>query len=211
MDFVETSAGILLAHQAIESVARCPLTVREHEQLAQRTHPRVQAEFIVGRSLAKHLAVRFFGGALADWQVIQLSSGAPQLQPLNGVAHGAISISHSRERIAVMLGSKSKCVGLDVERLRERREPRELLKLICQKNELAWYDALPTLTRFYQLWTAKEAIAKVHQSSLWDSHQAHAAIHIQNKLWTTSSGLQIHHFHHTSSQHIGAWTIETLT
>lgn len=211
MDFVETRAGVWVTHQAIERVQQSPLTTHEQTLLAQRPHPRVRTEFMAGRSLAKQLAVRVFGGALTDWQIVQLSSGAPQLQTLHGVAHGGISISHSRERIAVMLGADSARVGLDVEQLRERRAPRELLELICHKDELTWYDAEPTMMRFYQLWTAKEAIAKVYQSSLWDSRSEQAAIRIQNEVWATTSGLQIHHFYHSPSRHIGAWAIEALT
>lgn len=82
----------------------------------------------------------------------------------------SLSISHSGHIAALVLSEKSLALGIDVEQLKLRKftelaqefcTPEEILHLAKSKNGQA---------DFYQLWTAKEALAKACRLPLFDCY-----------------------------------------
>jgi phosphopantetheinyl transferase len=205
--------GAILAHASINAVIdqispESLLTPIEKELLRQRLTQSSQQNFLAGRGLGKYLAAQLFNNDIQDWQILSLANGAPSLQNSEGATFGSISISHSHGRVACMLCTAPKPIGIDIEQLSPRASPREILETISHLIELDWYDEEPTLKRFYWLWTAKEAVAKAHHSSIWQSLKRSALRMPSDKQAVEDANpLPLNHFYHAPTQHMGAWVL----
>ena len=206
IEFIHVEEGVLLAHASTADFLTIAtmqgLSQIEMSILAKRKVTKIKNEFLVSRWLCKQMACITFGGKPSDWQIINQPNGAPKLKNMDGDEHGSISISHCDDKIAVIVSTTDRPIGVDIEPHFERENPRELLETICHVNELAWYDATPSLRRFYQLWTAKEAITKASQTSLWEAH-----MRCFEPVWLSQNELTITHFHNKEHSHLGAFAI----
>lgn len=204
-----TSGTCMLAHGGIEAILTrfSGMSLGCDEQIiANQKHPKSQREFIASRYVSKLLASQLFDGAFEDWQVTYFNQCIPQLLHRSGQKIGAISISHSTEYIAVILNTNSSTVGVDVEKVKTRNTPREVLSLICQPHELAWYDDKPSLDRFYRLWTAKEAIVKTHQLGIWDAKKLISMLEFnEERVLSQHNTYDIGHFQSKDSTFMGTW------
>lgn len=175
-----TKVHVFLAdtrHHDCESLAT-RLDLKSLERLAQITHPRRRAQFILGRILLRQ-ALRQEFGAIADAWWLDATHGKPRLA---GVGVPEISLSHSRQLVACAIAPVE--VGLDVEYCRER-DFSTLAERFCHPAELRLFCSLPKADRavnFYRLWTRHEAAFKLsggdlpasESGSTWGSNaQAH--------------------------------------
>lgn len=173
---------------------------------AGRISVRSKQQFLVGRWLCKQLVRQVLGGVASDWQVLSAVNGAPVLQDSRGVVIGAVSLSHSQSLVAVILSLQSNAVGIDIECMKERKQPREVLSLICQAHEAAWYDEQPSLKRFYMMWAAKEACAKAHQMSIWEMKYVDVLSLFRNENEQNRAQLaELRFFQDETDRYMGAW------
>lgn len=118
--------------------------------------PRRREQFLAGRWLARQLLCAAYGGdPLRDWP---LSSGEDTAPVLLRGGPPWVAISHSGDWVACAASQRR--VGIDVERLDERRNRSALMAAVCTASELAHLLALPYGQRagaFTSLWTLKEA------------------------------------------------------
>ncbi len=118
--------------------------------------PRRREQFLAGRCLARQLLCAAYGGdPLRDWP---LSSGEDTAPVLLRGGPPWVAISHSGDWVACAASQRR--VGIDVERLDERRNRSALMAAVCTASELAHLLALPYGQRagaFTSLWTLKEA------------------------------------------------------
>ncbi|MFT2091852.1 4'-phosphopantetheinyl transferase family protein [Paraglaciecola sp. 2405UD69-4] len=79
-----------------------------------------------------------------------------------------ISISHSKNIVAVAISVVEQKIGLDVEFIKDRNYS-ELINHFCSEPEKRLFkDSEDKRNTFYQLWTAKEAYIKAYQLTLID-------------------------------------------
>jgi 4'-phosphopantetheinyl transferase len=131
------------------------LSPQDAAALAAFGSRRRRAQFAVGRWLLQHAAARTFG---AGWELRTIGHGPQIVSP----RASAVSISHSGDMVLCAAGRVA-ALGVDVERIRERREPSMLAAAVLHPAERSGLAALPASqrwTRFYRAWTCKEAIAK---------------------------------------------------
>lgn len=200
-----------LGHGEIDTIlTQCStmsFSVEEHKIAASR-HSKSQREFKAGRYLSKFLAARLLGGTYEDWQVTSVNQGVPQLLNGDGQATGTISISHSAGYIAVIINPNKTAVGVDVEHIKARNTPREVLSLICLPHEMAWYDEKPCLERFYRIWTAKEAIIKAQQLGIWDAKNLHSSLAFDvDSVKSLHNAYDMNHFQSHDATFMGTWAI----
>ena len=200
----------LLAHASIAQVFACfseiRLSQKEHSIAQHRTSVREKDEYSASRLLSKYLAMLLFGGQSTDWQVTHSDQKLPQLENCQNNIMGALSISHTHGYVAVAMCAGDLPIGVDVEKVKKRKDPRDLLVSLCYAHELAWYDAEPSLIRFYQLWTAKEAILKSHKLSIWEAMNPITELSFsEEKFNTCDSDLNLSHFQSKNADIIGAW------
>lgn len=117
-------------------------------------------QFHCGRALLR-LMLQDLTGRPAAGQQLTTEEGGKPLGP-DGIA---ISITHTGERVACSVGDSGK-IGIDLERIDERRETSQITERFFTDREQAWLAAGPP-SRFFMLWVLKEAFVKAHGQSIF--------------------------------------------
>lgn len=145
----------------------------ERQQAEHYRRPARRLQFLVARGLLRWLLQQRWNYSPTASVIVRQPNGAPQLQ-VNGLSWHC-SISHSHDIVMVAL-SPDQAVGVDVERLKPRKQLLRLLKT----GFMAGVDT-DNLTQFYQRWTLAEAVTKTEQGLLlevlrrsWESYEPHA-------------------------------------
>lgn len=200
----------LLAHASISSIlerfSELKLSQIENDIAQLRISRQAKGEYLASRFLSKYLAAKLFGGQYTDWQITHTDQKTPQLENKQRHIFGAMSMSHTQDYVAVAMNSGNAAIGVDVEKVKTRKSPRDILANICRAHELSWYDADPSLLRFYQLWTAKEAIVKSQKLSIWQAMNPITELSFgETELDARCSNLNLSHFQSKNADTIGAW------
>lgn len=100
-------------------------------------------------------------------EIHRLKSGKPFLKSpqIHQQVLPSLSISHSGSWIVCLLSDKKSPVGLDIEDLTVNRSYKKLSEYAFSKEENQFVSETEGIG-FYQLWTAKEAIAKCNGKGL---------------------------------------------
>lgn len=202
----------LLAHASVSSIlerfGEIKLSQIENDIAQHRISSQAKGEYLASRFLSKYLAVRLLGGQYTDWQITHTDQKTPQLENNQRQIFGAMSISHTQDYVAIAMSMANVAIGVDVEKVKTRKNPRDILENICRADELSWYDAAPSLNRFYQLWTAKEAILKSQKLSIWEAMSPITELSCgETELDACSSSLNLSHFQSKNADTIGAWAV----
>ncbi|MES2935269.1 MAG: 4'-phosphopantetheinyl transferase superfamily protein, partial [Pseudomonadota bacterium] len=140
------------------------LQVSERRRLAGITQAGRRDEFIASRWLARKTLCANFGGTAGDWDIAAEHGQAPLV---TGPAPAYLSMSHSGEWIAVAVSDGA--VGLDIERVKQRKNTLALARMAATPRESLALEALQEPARsalFIQFWTIKEAWLKSRGSGL---------------------------------------------
>lgn len=93
----------------------------------------------------------------------------------------SLSISHSGNIAAIILSEKSLAVGIDVEQLKLRQFT-ELAQEFCTPEEMSHLaTSQNNQEEFYQLWTAKEALAKACSLPLFECYRCNCTSVLLNE------------------------------
>jgi 4'-phosphopantetheinyl transferase len=120
---------------------------------------RRRAQFAAGRWLLHHAAREVFGAAK---YLVEVVDERPVVTLEGARAPAAVSLSHSGEVVLCGL-APSGLLGVDVERIRARKQWDGLAEFALHPSELRRLAELPDAARwrgFYRIWTLKEALAK---------------------------------------------------
>ena len=117
-------------------------------------------QFQCGHALLRLLLQKVTGKPAADHELTAEDGGKP-IGP-DGVA---VSITHTGQRVACSVSDLGQ-VGIDLERIDERRETKQIIDRFFTEKEKAWLESGP-LARFYMLWVLKEAFVKAHGQSIF--------------------------------------------
>jgi 4'-phosphopantetheinyl transferase len=135
------------------------LSKDEERLLAAIGSTRRRAQFAAGRWLLHHAAREVFGTAKYRLDVVD---ERPVVTLEEARAPAAVSLSHSGDVVLCGL-APSGLLGVDVERIRPRKQWEGLARFALHPAELRRLADLPEAARwqgFYRLWTLKEALAK---------------------------------------------------
>jgi 4'-phosphopantetheinyl transferase len=129
----------------------------ERTRHARLVIPEVAERFAISRGLLRQLLARHLG---VTPEAVSFSYGAHGKPEVAGLH---FNLSHSVHRLAVALSARAP-VGLDIEAISHRLHARQIASRYFSPSEcarLATDDEDEFFTRFYRLWTAKEAVMKV--------------------------------------------------
>jgi 4'-phosphopantetheinyl transferase len=146
------------AHEA-HGAAEAWLSTAETARLASMQHPRARAEFLTGRWLLRGLLGSLLAVAPADVPLEVRPHGGLRV---SGHPRLGVNLSHTPGLVAVALARDAE-VGVDVEWTARPGRTVELAHRWFASSELAALTALPEAdqrTRFFELWTLKEAYIK---------------------------------------------------
>ena len=151
-----------VAPAALTQQALAWLQAREivrYERLVQKRH---RLEFLLGKWLTRICLREYTRLAMGDWQFIDNAYGKPQ--PRGGLSVQApfFNLSHSNGR-AVMAVSRTPELGVDIEFTGRKRRVAKIAHRYFADEEIRTLLALPDSaqqSRFYELWSLKEAYIK---------------------------------------------------
>jgi phosphopantetheinyl transferase len=112
-----------------------------------------RAQFVAGRTLARHALARAAGRRARSLHIL-----APRGEKPVCAGGPPFSIAHSG-RLVVCAVARRGAVGVDVEQLRAHRRTSTIAEHYFSTAEKAWIEAGPP-ERFYMLWVLKEAYLK---------------------------------------------------
>jgi 4'-phosphopantetheinyl transferase len=133
------------------------------QQRADRFHfERDRHRFICARAMLKWVLSRYLTCNASAIELVTLNHGKPTL-PAAGNPDGIeFNLSHSGNRVAIAIASKTP-VGVDIEWMERLRDWQALANIIFSEQELAELAELPESRRvrgFFNGWTRKEAYLK---------------------------------------------------
>lgn len=126
---------------------------------------RQAAQYILKFLLAKDSC--FPDKEIQDVQIKRSSTGKPFLsaKTTKSFPLPEISISHANRWVSCLLSSPQSALGLDIEYIAPNRPFKQIAAYAFTKNEMAYVNSHKEFG-FYQLWTAKEALAKSNNKNL---------------------------------------------
>lgn len=144
---------------AIDDKAHALLSASETKRLATFKSVKRANEFVFARSMLRQLLSEYLQLSPAEIPITTTESGQPILAMANQPLY--FNLSHSCDFIAICI-SQTAPLGIDIEKM----QPRPFLPIAHKyfsKHENIHLHGLAQDAKelyFYQLWTAKEAIAK---------------------------------------------------
>lgn len=175
--FQEQEISVFVFDGSIQDMAHeqaliAQLTVSEIERLKQRKN---RTQFISSRVLIKQVAKHIFGGIENDHEVVFDSADNELYVYQSGTKLPfKLSLSHSKQWIA--LAFQRDCYvrsrfGLDIEKSNPKKDVLAIAKEYFSEADIKYIFSQPQSesSRFYQLWTAKEAFTKQQGTSLWQN------------------------------------------
>ena len=133
--------------------------ILRYKRLVQKRH---RLEFLLGKWLTRICLSEYTGLAMGDWQFIDNAYGKPQPREGIGVQAPFFNLSHSNGR-AVIAVSRTPELGVDIEFTGRKRRVAKLAHRYFADEEIRTLLALPDSaqqSRFYELWSLKEAYIK---------------------------------------------------
>jgi phosphopantetheine--protein transferase-like protein len=139
-------------------LARLPVAERDREFGSDKR----RQEFMCGRSLLRRMLQDKTGVAAADHELTISKDGKPEC-----IGGPAISITHAGDQVACSIAD-SGAVGIDLEVVALRRDPKKLANKFFSSEESGWLETQP-VGHFFMLWVLKEAYVKAIGRSIFGS------------------------------------------
>lgn len=139
------------------------LSADERERHARFRVERDRREFAIAHALLRATLSEFGDAAPRDWRFETGPHGKPALAPGISAPPLAFNLSHAHGLVACAVSRGPVLLGLDVELVTRATDWRGIASRYFSSAELAQIDRAPAAeraTRFFELWTLKEAFAK---------------------------------------------------
>ncbi len=137
------------------------LSQGEHERADRLKLPRVRSEYLVARSLVRHVLSHYADVPPNVWSFVQNAYGKPIVSaPWSGFT--AFNLSHSAGMVVCAVTAEGH-IGVDVESLQRKTTGIDLARRFFSTAEVAMLEACPPEQqheKFLQIWTLKEAFIK---------------------------------------------------
>ncbi len=113
---------------------------------------------VAGEMLARCAISEWCGVSAEEIVFLKDENGKPYAKNLDV----QFNISHSGDIVVCAVSENP--IGIDIEKIREINL--KILERICSKRELLYFSEEPKLNQFFEIWTAKEAQAKLFGKGL---------------------------------------------
>ena len=136
----------------------------EERRREQRFHFKADRDrFLTTRTLVRTVLSRYESVDPKDWAFTTNAYGRPEIDISNtGTADLCFNVSHTAGLIVLGV-TRGRALGVDVENVRARVSPLDVVKQVFSTKELAALECLPKEQqpdRFFQYWTFKESYIK---------------------------------------------------
>ena len=134
----------------------------EYDRYQRYYFDRHRNRLLLSRMLIRSVLSRYSDVAPTSWRFHENPHGKPTIDPAQQNYPLYFNISHSGDRIVLATG-RHEFLGVDIECNDKSRRILQIANRYFSKDELEALQVLPAtqqLTRFYDLWTLKEAYIK---------------------------------------------------
>ena len=138
------------------------LTDKEMVRYKRFSFDQHRKQFLLGRIFVRKTLSEYAEVAPAEWKFIENVYGKPAIEPAQNQSALYFNLSHSGDRQVLVLANKED-IGVDIEFC---NKPRRVIKISdryfssAEQKELVALPEKSQLSRFYDLWTLKEAYIK---------------------------------------------------
>ena len=134
--------------------------------LRKRKHKAKQVEFIFSRYLIKKMA------GFCEAEMPLLTVKYCNIKQVAGIFKNKklivpLSLSHSGEFIAFSFCAIDEHIGVDIEQIKPRNITSLVEHYFCTEDKIIMQSAVNTSECFYKLWTEKEAVTKLVNTSVF--------------------------------------------
>lgn len=153
---------------SLDKLAQAFLSERELNLQLQRKKISAQKEFLASRFIIKKLITQLSNHTYDEIEV-EFDEANVELKSYIGriALPFKISISHSKGVVLVVLSTRTKNIGADIEYMSEDRNFLKLAQQFFHPSEVNLIEQKGAKI-FYELWTMKEALAKLEKKSVTD-------------------------------------------
>ncbi len=149
---------------AAELAAHCLdwLTPAELKRYHRYYFDRHRKQFLLGRMMMRSVLTQYAEVAPQQWRFVENPYGKPSIDPGQRSQPLFFNLSHSADRLVLAI-SRHEAIGVDIECSNKSRRVLQIADRYFSPTEVIDLEALPhasQLTRFYDLWTLKEAYIK---------------------------------------------------
>ena len=141
----------------------------ERARQARFLFDRHRHQFLVARALVRSTLSRYAAVDRRDWRFTNNQWGRPDIDPGHGLGDLHFNLSHTDGLIAVAVARSGPELGVDVEDTWRRSHTDQIADHFFAPAEVAALRALPAErqhSRFFELWTLKEAYIKARGMGL---------------------------------------------
>lgn len=124
--------------------------------------------YLVARAALRHTLSRYADVPPQGWRFVQAEGGRPELAPPFDTLGLRFSVSHTQGLVACAV-SHAVAVGVDVQAVNGTLDVSPMVAMACSGAEREQLERLAphaARTRFYELWTLKEACVKARGAGL---------------------------------------------
>jgi len=159
IDIWQTSLSLFEQNNALSDLDTL-LTASDKEQVEKLKRNKERKVKTVSRAFIRAVLAKYTGLLPSEIQFRQGLHGKPEIA--NEGINLEFNLSHSDNMLACVI-CKDKPVGIDIERIRFKRNLKELVKSIFSESECHEFEALSESHQrqyFYDRWTLKESFIK---------------------------------------------------
>jgi 4'-phosphopantetheinyl transferase len=144
----------------------------DSEELARADRfvlPYLRTRFAAAHAFVRDVLAGYLAAPAAEVRFVVGDHGKPRLDAPHAASGLQFNLSHSGD-LAVLAVTYGRPVGVDVEQVRPLTDALAIARRFFTPEETAWLSAASPAdlgTRFFRLWTRKEAVIKAVGRGLW--------------------------------------------
>jgi 4'-phosphopantetheinyl transferase len=138
------------------------LSPDEHHSAGRMRRPRDRLGYVIARGMVRKILSRYQAIDPRDWRFSRDANGRPRISGTEIPSSLHFSLSHTDGLIACLVSTFEQA-AVDVERIHFASDLRAIGEHVLHPAEIAALDRLPRemwTSRFFDLWTLKEAYSK---------------------------------------------------
>lgn len=165
---IDVWSGSLEGSAIVQQRCHAWLSEEECARAARFVHVQDRMTFTLARGSLRAVLARYVGVEPAEIQMTIAPTGKPALLCQQGGPQLCFNLSHAHGRMLIAV-AKDREVGIDLEYVREDRQPLKLAERFYTPAEYEWIKSWPAndqAAQFYRLWVAKEACVKAQGTGI---------------------------------------------
>ena len=165
---IDVWSGSLEGNPTVQQRCHGWLSEEERARAARFVRVQDQMAFTLARGGLRAVLARYVGVEPAEIQITIGPTGKPALLCQQGGPQLRFNLSHSHGRMVISV-ARGREVGIDLEQVRDDRQPLKLAERFYTPAEYEWIKSRPSCdqaAQFFRLWVAKEACVKAQGTGI---------------------------------------------